>query len=160
MISLAAWTPEVLTLIAATAWMPLAAISPEGIAERLISTAIIALVIGVGGAWVGVRLGQKDVANLAARLDRQDEEHAKRMGEIEADIKLHAEAIGTLRTERANCELWASREYVTKDELVRVANENVQLRRDLIGRLDDVHTRVSATGETLGELKGQIEGMT
>lgn len=123
----------------------LAAMDAGWIVGQLIVALITAICTGVIVAWASTRVlkeQQRQQARIAA-------DHADRLAAIE-----RAQAAETV--ERGRCELRAAHNYVTREEIVRVASDQASQYRDLVDKMGAVHDRVTDVGERLAQMSERV----
>jgi hypothetical protein len=113
------------------------------IVGQLVVALVTAVCTGVIVAWASTRVlkeQQRHQAQIAA-------DHADRIAAIE---RCQAEETA----ERTRCELRAAHNYVTREEIVRVASEQAAQYRSLDDKMSAVHDRITDLATTVSALKG------
>ena len=122
----------------------------------LVIWAVTQIVSGVIGAYVALKLQQKDMAITT-----------KAVAELTKAVRQNTADISEARRERAGCELRATGRYATRDELVRAVTDQTAVMRGVEDKMDSlgssmresvgkVHGRVDRVAEDVAMLKGSL----
>jgi len=142
-------------LFSIVAGMPgLAAITVESIAEKLITTGLVALVTSA----VTLAVLKSQLKGLTSRVDKLDDA-----------VALHSERLAHLANERTQCELRAAYQFSTRADISRLTSDQITQYQRLLDRLDEmaeqsnrqiaqVHDRVTKLATSLAELRGMEQG--
>lgn len=122
--------------------------------ERLLSTAIVALVAAVVGSLICAAVLKARMGHVEARLSDLDDKH-----------RAHAELIASIQLQRTECELRATHAFATRAEVARVlvdtGNQYHELLKRIDGGLGKVHDRINVVSEDLAAIKARgVPGRT
>lgn len=122
----------------------------EGIAERLISTAVMGLLI----AGITIAVMKQQLNALAERFGELN----GRLGKIDERL-VKDEAITAVQgRERVQCELRGAQTYATRAEIARLIAEQTAQDARTGEKLDQIHGRITELAKQVAELRGQRGG--